>query len=71
MLNCITEQIRIQVALKAGFKQALLESVYVVVYIVAYIENFVSMNLILDLRGNSQLFKVFRVTLFHYKVIFV
>ena len=71
MLNCITEQIRIQVALTAGFKQALPESVYLVVYIVAYIENFVSMNLILDLRGNSQLFKVFRVALFNYKVILV
>ena len=69
MLNCITEQIWIQVALTAGFKQALPESVYVVVYIVTY--NFVSMNLILDLRGNSQLFKVFTVTLFHYKVILV
>ena len=42
-------------------KQTLPESVYVVVYIPAYIEDFVTINLILYLGGNSQLFKVFRV----------
>ena len=52
-------------------KQALPKSVYVVVYIPTYIEDFVTMDLILDLRGNLQLFKVFRVTLFHYKVILI
>ena len=52
-------------------KQALPKSVYVVVYIPAYTENIVTMDLILDLRGNLQLFKVFRVTLFHYKVILI
>ena len=52
-------------------KQTLPESVYIVVYIPAYIENFIAMNLILYLRRNSQLFKVFRVLLFHYKVILI
>ena len=52
-------------------KQTLPESVFIVVYIPAYIENLIAMNLILYLRRNSQLFKVFRVLLFHYKVILI
>ena len=45
-------------------KETLPENVYVVVYIPAY-------NLILYLRGNSQLFKSFKVILFHYKDILI
>ena len=52
-------------------KQALPKSVHVVVYISGYIEDFVTMDLVLDLRGNSQLLKAFKVTLFHYKVILI
>ena len=59
-------------SLKANVsKQALPKSVYVVVYIPAYIDDFVTSDSILDLRGNLQLFKVSRVTLFHYKVILI
>ena len=53
------------------YKQALPKSVHVVVYISGYIEDFVTMDLVLDLRGNSQLLKAFKVTLFHYKVILI
>ena len=52
-------------------KQVLPESVCVVVTIPAHIEDFIPLNLILYLRGNSQLFKVFKVTMFHYKVILI
>ena len=51
------------------------ESVYVIVSIPADIEDFVTLNLILDLimdlRGDLQVLTVFRVTLFHYKVVFI
>ena len=46
-------------------KQALPVSAYVVVSICAYIEGFVT------LRGNLQLFVVFKVTLFRYKVVLI
>ena len=51
------------------------ESVYVIASIPADIEDFVTLNLILDLimdlRGDLQVLTVFRVTLFHYKVVFI
>lgn len=47
------------------------ESIYAVVSVSAYIEGFVILNMILGLRGTLQLFTVFKVTLFHDKVILI
>ena len=59
-------------SLDANFsKQTLPESVYLVFYIAANIEDFVTMNLILELRQNLQLFEVFRITWFDYKIILI
>ena len=52
-------------------KQTLPESVYLVFYIATNIEDFVTMNLILELRQNLQLFEVFRIIWFDYKVILI
>ena len=52
-------------------KQTLPESVYLVFYIAANIEDFVTMNLILELRQNLQLFEAFRIIWFDYKVILI
>ena len=49
-------------------RQALSESGYLIVSSPTYSEGFVTLNLVLDLRGNLQLFAFFKVTLFDYKV---
>ena len=49
-------------------RQSLSESGYLIVSSPTYSEGFVTFDLVLDLRGNLQLFTFFKVTLFDYKV---